>query len=156
MERNKQNQITMALQNGYLGSPSDKGRKCTGTCTHLHAHAPFACSEEPSKSRYSQRTTPVTSPKAFNRLYTRGRNLWKLPCFAAAPMKHYIHCCLLRLSASRGRSPLPQHPASPMGPALLLPSWPGEDAGITFAPGEEGTVQPSCYPAEVCLCPASA
>lgn len=37
------------------------------------------------------------------------KNLPKLPCFAAAAMKRYIHCCLLRLSAFQGRSLLPQH-----------------------------------------------
>lgn len=60
---NKKLQITVALQNGYLGSPLAKGswwgRKRTPT--HVRAHATSSCPEETSKSSYSQKATQLPS-----------------------------------------------------------------------------------------------
>lgn len=100
-------------------------------------------------------------PKAFNQLYTQWQNLWKLPCFAAAPVKCYIHYCLLRLSAFQGRSLLPQHAAlPPWGRLSCSPAGPTRMRVSLLHQVKKGQCSPAathqrCF-AVLCPCPASA
>lgn len=122
-----------------------RGRKCT--------NATFACPEEPSKSCCSQRTTQLTSYSFQPALHTVTKSM-KVALFCSCTSEMLYSLLLAQAFSLSGQVTASSARCSPpVGPALLLPSWPNKDAGITFAPGEEGTVQPGCYPSEV-LCSA--
>lgn len=131
-----------------------RGRKYTGTCTHLCAHAIFACPDEPNKSCYSQRTTWLTSQSFQPALQTATKSM-KVALFCRHTNETLYSLLLAQAFSLSGQvaalPPRGRLSCSPAGPARMQVS--------VLHQVKKGQCSPAathqrCF--ALCPCPASA